>query len=84
MEINFATDAQTLIASGGSRGDFVTVDPSNNSLLLTQSDRIIRLTPGSGAGFGPVPEASTFVSTGLLMLGGFSLLLAARKRTRKA
>ncbi len=81
VEINLATDAQTLIASGGSRGDFVTVDPTNNTLLLTQSDRILRL---SGGNFGPVPEASTFVSTGLLMLGGLGLLLAARKRSRKA
>ena len=90
VEVNLATDAQgnhpqTLIASGGSRGDFVTVDPTNNTLLLTQSDRILRLTPGKGGGFGPpVPEASTFVSTGLLLLGGLGLLLMARKRTRKA
>ena len=70
------------IASGGSRGDFVTVDPSNGTLLLTQTDRILRLTPGSGGGFNPVPEASTLVSTGVLMLGGLGLLLATRKRTR--
>ena len=81
VEVNLATKVQTLIASGGSRGDFVTVDPSNNTLLLTQSDRILRL---SGGNFGPVPEASTFVSTGLLLLGGLGLLLMARKRSRKA
>ncbi len=88
FEVNLTTDAQTLIASGGSRGDFVTVDfsngPFNGTLLLTQTDRIVRLTD-TGGGFGPpVPEASTFVSTGLLMLGGLGLLLAARKRSRKA
>ncbi len=27
FEVNLTTNAQTLIASGGSRGDFVTVDP---------------------------------------------------------
>jgi hypothetical protein len=44
VEINLTTKAQTIIASGGSRGDFVTVDP-NGTLLLTQSDRIMRLHP---------------------------------------
>jgi hypothetical protein len=37
---------QTIIASGGSRGDFVTVDPDNATLFVTQSDRILRLIPG--------------------------------------
>ena len=46
VEVNLATAAQTIIASGGSRGDFVTVDPNNGTLLVTQSDRIMRLVPG--------------------------------------
>ena len=46
VEVNLATSAQTIIASGGSRGDFVTVDPNNGTLLVTQSDRIMRLVPG--------------------------------------
>ena len=46
VEVNLATKAQTLIASGGSRGDFVTVDPNNGTLLLTQTDRVLRLVPG--------------------------------------
>jgi hypothetical protein len=46
VEVNLATATKTLIASGGSRGDFVTVDANNGTLLVTQSDRIIRLTPG--------------------------------------
>ena len=44
--MNLATATQTIIASGGSRGDFVTVDPNNGTLLVTQSDRIMRLVPG--------------------------------------
>jgi hypothetical protein len=35
-----------VIATGGSRGDFVTVDPNDGTLLLTQTDRILRLVPG--------------------------------------
>jgi hypothetical protein len=46
VEVKLATAAQTVIASGGSRGDFVTVDQNNGTLLLTQSDRIMRLIPG--------------------------------------
>ncbi len=46
VEVNLATTAQTIIASGGSRGDFVAVDPNNATLLVTQSDRIVRLVPG--------------------------------------
>src|SRR6185369_2055824 len=42
-EVDLATSAQTLIASGGSRGDLVAVDPADGSLLLTQTDRILRL-----------------------------------------
>jgi RHS repeat-associated protein len=51
VEINLQTKAQTTIASGGSRGDFVTVDPNDGSLLLTQSDEIVRLRPPIGASF---------------------------------
>jgi DNA-binding beta-propeller fold protein YncE len=71
VEINLATHAQTEIANGGSRGDFVKVDPYNGSLLLIQSDSILRLTPPTGGGFdgGPVPEPSSFTIFGLLALG---------------
>ena len=68
FEVNLNTLAQTLIASGGTRGDFVMVDPSNGSLLLTQSGEIDRLTAPAGGGFGggggAVPEPSS-----LLLLG---------------
>ncbi|HZT41519.1 MAG TPA: hypothetical protein VFA07_05000 [Chthonomonadaceae bacterium] len=50
FQIDLSTQVITLIASGGSRGDFVTVDP-NGTLLLTQSDRIMRLIPPSGGSF---------------------------------
>jgi len=63
IEINQTTMAQTVLAIGGSRGDFVTVDPTNDTLLITQTDRIIRLsgatfTP-SAACTGTQPEASS-------------------------
>lgn len=65
VEVNLSTLVQTTLATGGSRGDFVSVDPNNNTLLLTQTDSIVRLIPPAGGGFGPpgaaVPEPSTWV-----------------------
>jgi hypothetical protein len=79
-EINLTTKVQTLIASGGSRGDFVTVDP-NGTLLLTQTDSILRLTPPNGGGFGNAPEPAS----ALLTMGGLSgLVLALRKLKARA
>ena len=84
-EINLLTNVQSLIASGGSRGDFVSVDPNNDTLLLTQTDRIIRLSPPAGGGFGgnPTPEPSTVATFGLGALGLAGLLLRARRRAPK-
>jgi hypothetical protein len=44
---------RTLIASGGSRGDFVAVDPNDNTLLVTQSDAIVRLVAPPGGASSP-------------------------------
>ena len=73
IEINTTTLVQTLIASGGSRGDFVTVDPSTDTLLITQTDRILRL---NGASF-TTPEPSTAVIAGTALLLGLGY---ARRR----
>jgi hypothetical protein len=52
--IDVGSGAATLLADGGSRGDFVVPDP-NGSLLITQTDRVLRLTPPTQlAGFPPL------------------------------
>jgi hypothetical protein len=56
--INLNTKFQSVIASGGTRGDFVTLDPTNSTLLITQSDRIVRLFLPSGGGFGGSPTST--------------------------
>jgi WD40 repeat protein len=91
VEVNLATGLQTVIAEGGSRGDFAAADPNNGSLLLTQSDSIVRLTPPAGGGFGPFtplrPDASPAPepsSLALLALGGGALAVWRGWRKRKA
>ncbi len=66
IEINLSTLAQTVIATGGSRGDFVASD-ANGDLLLTQTDRVLRL---SG-----IPEP-----TSAALVGAGTLLVARRRR----
>lgn len=65
VEVNMVTLAQTVIASGGSRGDFVTVDPTDNSLLITQTDRIIRIH----GEFVPTPGVGALLGVGLVATG---------------
>jgi hypothetical protein len=72
VEINIATGTTTLIGTGGTRGDFVSVDP-NGTLLITQQDRILRLTAPAGGGFGdgggnaiPEPASIWLLITGIL------------------
>lgn len=69
VEVNLSTQAQVVIATGGSRGDLCASDPTGSGdVLFTQSNSVVRL---SG-----IPAPSGVV---LLGLGG---LLAARRRRR--
>lgn len=69
IEVDLTSLSATTIATGGSRGDFVTVDP-NGSLLLTQTDSILRLTPPGGGSFvGAAPEPASIALLGLGLAG---------------
>jgi hypothetical protein len=70
----------TIIASGGSRGDFAIVDPNNGTFLLSQTDRVVRLIPPLGGGFngGPTTTTSSNVVEGnLIGLGSDGTTLVA-------
>ncbi len=53
IDLNLATLSQTVIATGGSRGDLLYVDPTNDTLLVTQTDSIFRLGAPSGGSAKP-------------------------------
>jgi hypothetical protein len=80
----FVTAAGT--AEGFSLSTFATGFPtmthlSNDSLLLTQSDRVVHLIAPEGGGFAaPVPEPSTFV----LGITGLAGLVTLRKKFQPA
>jgi hypothetical protein len=84
VEVNLTTLTQTVIATGGSRGDFVAVDPNNGTLLLTQSDSIERLIPPVGGGFGPisVPEPASLTLLGIGITGMAGYVLRRRNKVR--
>jgi DNA-binding beta-propeller fold protein YncE len=73
IEVDILTKQQTVIADGGSRGDFVAIDPNDGTLLLTQTDQILRL---SGATFLPAIEAAPEPATITLFVVGVTCVLA--------
>ncbi|HTA70557.1 MAG TPA: PEP-CTERM sorting domain-containing protein [Bryobacteraceae bacterium] len=72
----------TIIATGGTRGDFVSPDLNNGTLFLSQEDQVARLSCGPGCSIGGpppgVPEPATF---GLLGAGLAALGLIQRRKT---
>lgn len=83
--IDHLSGVETIIASFGARGDLVSPDTSNGTLLLTASDRTYRLSCGPGCAIGsvsPVPEPETYA----LMIAGFAALgfVARRRKQIKA
>jgi hypothetical protein len=81
VEVNLSTLVQTTIADGGSRGDLVAVDPFDNSLFLTQSGEVMRLSAPAGSGFGQTPEPASLT---MLCLGALSLAGIAWLRKHRA
>lgn len=64
----------TIIANGGTRGDFVSVDTSNGTLFLSQNEQVARLTCGPGCSFNESPEPGTVALFGTGLLGFAGML----------
>jgi hypothetical protein len=76
--LNPLTKVVTIIAAGGSRGDYSSPDTNNGSLFLDYSDVVGRLTCGKDCSIGgppppPTPEPASLIllGTGLAALAGF-------------
>jgi hypothetical protein len=62
-----------IIATGGSRGDFVSADTNNGTLFISQYEEVARLSCGAGCSIGvaasPEPGTITLVAAGIAVLG---------------
>jgi hypothetical protein len=69
-----------LIATGGTRGDFVSPDVSNGTLFVSQNEAVDRLSCGPNCSIGVpgIPEPETYA----LMLGGLGMLSLLVRRRR--
>jgi hypothetical protein len=63
-----------IIADGGTRGDFVSLDTSNGTLFLSQNEQVARLTCGPGCSFNQAPEPSSIALLGGGILGALGLV----------
>jgi hypothetical protein len=76
---------EDIIASGGSRGDFVSPDTSNGTLFISQYELVDRLScgPGCSIGVGGVPEPSTWAMM-ILGFAGLGFMAYRRKQNGPA
>jgi hypothetical protein len=81
--LNPTTKVLTMIATGGTRGDYVSPDPTNGSVFLDYSDVVYRLSCGPNCAIGGAALPATPAPATWLLVGiGFACLLLYQVRTR--
>jgi hypothetical protein len=84
--IDPTTSIFTVIATGGTRGDYVSADTNNGTLFLDYSDTVNRLAcgPDCSIGSSPIPTSSVPEPGTLALLGsGLSVLGTMVRRIRR-
>ncbi len=77
--INHLTGIETIIATGGARGDLVSPDTSNGTLLLSTTDTMYRLSCGPNCSIGSVGNVPEPATVGLMALGLAGVWLQRRR-----
>jgi MYXO-CTERM domain-containing protein len=82
--LDTTSGTESIIADGGTRGDFVSPDTNNGTLFLSQYDQVARLSCGQDCSIGgtpppppPIPEPT---SSALLAVGLVGLFAMTRRR----
>jgi len=82
--LDTTSGTETIIADGGTRGDFVSPDTNDGTLFLSQFDQIARLSCGADCSIGgtppPPPPISEPSSVALIGMGLAGLFTLARRR----
>lgn len=77
--INHLTGVETIIADGGARGDLVSPDNSDGTLLLSTSDTMYRLSCGPNCSIGSVGNVPEPATVGLMVFGLAGVWLQRRR-----